>query len=148
MDDPLAALDAMDFDMPAPSPAPAAAKDASSDPLSDFSMDDFAMPDMGASPAPASAPAAQDFDLSSIDLDLPQTMSETNSTEFKDEDIGAMAEPPGDLSPEHMEMETKLDLALAYQEIGDKEGARELIDEVIKGGLGGHGGVDHGDAPC
>ncbi|MCG2583003.1 hypothetical protein LZ005_01380 [Massilia sp. TS11] len=31
-------------------------------------------------------------------------------------------------------METKLDLAVAYQEIGDKEGARELIDEVIKGG--------------
>ena len=35
-----------------------------------------------------------------------------------------------------MEMETKLDLALAYQEIGDKEGARELLDEVIKGGTG------------
>ena len=31
-------------------------------------------------------------------------------------------------------METKLDLAIAYQEIGDKEGARELLDEVIKGG--------------
>jgi pilus assembly protein FimV len=33
-----------------------------------------------------------------------------------------------------MEMETKLDLAIAYQEIGDKEGARELLDEVIRGG--------------
>ncbi len=32
------------------------------------------------------------------------------------------------------EMATKLDLAAAYQEIGDKEGARELLDEVIKGG--------------
>jgi pilus assembly protein FimV len=31
-------------------------------------------------------------------------------------------------------MDTKLDLAVAYQEIGDNEGARELIDEVIKGG--------------
>jgi pilus assembly protein FimV len=31
-------------------------------------------------------------------------------------------------------METKLDLAIAYQEIGDKEGARELLDEVLKGG--------------
>ena len=38
------------------------------------------------------------------------------------------------LSAIHMEMDTKLDLAIAYQEIGDKEGARELIDEVIKGG--------------
>ena len=33
------------------------------------------------------------------------------------------------------EMATKLDLAVAYQEIGDKEGARELLDEVIKGGI-------------
>jgi len=31
-------------------------------------------------------------------------------------------------------MDTKLDLAIAYQEIGDKEGARELLDEVIRGG--------------
>jgi pilus assembly protein FimV len=33
-----------------------------------------------------------------------------------------------------MEMDTKLDLAVAYQEIGDKEGARELLDEVLRGG--------------
>jgi pilus assembly protein FimV len=32
------------------------------------------------------------------------------------------------------EMSTKLDLAAAYQEIGDREGARELLDEVIRGG--------------
>jgi pilus assembly protein FimV len=32
------------------------------------------------------------------------------------------------------EMATKLDLAIAYEEIGDKEGARELLDEVIGGG--------------
>lgn len=32
------------------------------------------------------------------------------------------------------EMATKLDLAVAYQEIGDKEGARELLEEVLKGG--------------
>jgi pilus assembly protein FimV len=31
-------------------------------------------------------------------------------------------------------MATKLDLASAYQEIGDREGARELLEEVIKGG--------------
>jgi len=32
------------------------------------------------------------------------------------------------------EMATKLDLAIAYQEIGDKDGARELLEEVLKGG--------------
>jgi pilus assembly protein FimV len=39
-----------------------------------------------------------------------------------------------EISPYNAEMATKLDLAVAYQEIGDKEGARELLDEVIKGG--------------
>ena len=33
-------------------------------------------------------------------------------------------------------MATKLDLAIAYQEIGDREGARELLEEVVKGGNG------------
>jgi pilus assembly protein FimV len=50
---------------------------------------------------------------------------------------GAGRRPPQseeELSPAHVEMDTKLDLALAYQEIGDKEGARELIDEVLAGG--------------
>ncbi len=32
------------------------------------------------------------------------------------------------------EMATKLDLASAYEEIGDKEGARELLEEVLDGG--------------
>jgi pilus assembly protein FimV len=41
-----------------------------------------------------------------------------------------------DISPYNAEMATKLDLAVAYREIGDKEGARELLDEVIKGGSG------------
>jgi pilus assembly protein FimV len=36
------------------------------------------------------------------------------------------------------EMATKLDLAVAYQEIGDKEGARELLEEVIQGGASEH----------
>ena len=35
------------------------------------------------------------------------------------------------------EMSTKLDLAAAYQEIGDREGARELLEEVIRGGNDG-----------
>ncbi|MBR7800306.1 FimV/HubP family polar landmark protein [Undibacterium fentianense] len=39
-----------------------------------------------------------------------------------------------DNSPYNAEMATKLDLAVAYREIGDKEGARELLDEVLKGG--------------
>ena len=82
--------------------------------------------------APASAP---EFDLSDINLDL--------DNEFTGAAAGATAgavEPasaPGrddTMSAHHMEMDTKLDLAIAYQEIGDKEGARELLDEVLRGG--------------
>jgi pilus assembly protein FimV len=74
---------------------------------------------------PAPAPAAQEFDLSSIDLDLGSFNSDTAAA------APGSSEP---LSALHMEMDTKLDLAVAYQEIGDKEGARELLDEVLRGG--------------
>jgi pilus assembly protein FimV len=63
-------------------------------------------------PAPQSAP---DLDLGSIDLDL------GGSTP-------AAAEQAGD------EVATKLELAKAYEEMGDKEGARELLNEVSKEG--------------
>ena len=80
------------------------------------SAPDFAAP----SPAYTSAPQ---FDMSGISLDLPS-----------DSAAGGAPVSAADLSAAHMEMETKLDLAIAYQEIGDKEGARELLDEVVKGG--------------
>ncbi|MFZ4878328.1 FimV/HubP family polar landmark protein [Janthinobacterium sp. Mn2066] len=102
------------------------------DPLKDVDLAGFdaapaasaapVVPPEPASPAPAETlPPAQEFDLSGIDLDL---------------NDGKPAAPGVEdpLSAIHMEMDTKLDLAIAYQEIGDKEGARELIDEVIKGG--------------
>ncbi|MES2316677.1 MAG: FimV/HubP family polar landmark protein [Pseudomonadota bacterium] len=80
--------------------------------------------------APVAAPAAApQFDMTSIDLDLPPMDGAGN-----DNFANTMVMDSGDQSAVHMEMETKLDLAIAYQEIGDKEGARELLDEVIKGG--------------
>ena len=48
--------------------------------------------------------------------------------------VSDLQSPVEDISPYNAEMATKLDLAVAYKEIGDKEGARELLDEVIKGG--------------
>ncbi|MFT3803177.1 MAG: FimV/HubP family polar landmark protein [Burkholderiaceae bacterium] len=65
----------------------------------------------------AAAPAA--MDLSAIGLDLqPSTMTP----------------PPSADAARWQEMATKLDLASAYEEIGDNEGARELLQEVLKGG--------------
>ncbi|MES2128941.1 MAG: FimV/HubP family polar landmark protein [Pseudomonadota bacterium] len=130
--DPLLDLDAMNFDLPSAAPAAPAAPDVSAD-------DPFALADLGmptSAPEPATA-AAHDFDLSGIDLDLPSmspgaTDSNGALPDFGGDQLATAA--PEENSAAHMEMETKLDLAIAYQEIGDKEGARELIDEVIRGG--------------
>ena len=61
-------------------------------------------------------------DLGSIGLDLsPSTISGPITMS-------------GAASSQWQEMASKLDLASAYVEIGDKEGARELLEEVINGG--------------
>ena len=63
------------------------------------------------------------------------TLEKSHTTNF---DFGttAIATPvsAGTQSAAWQEMATKLDLASAYEEIGDKDGARELLDEVVKGG--------------
>ena len=108
------------FDIPsAPAPAPAPA------PELDLSAMSFDLPASATAPAPAAAPQ---FDMSGIDLDLPPV--DTGHDNF----ANTMVMDGSDQAAVHTEMETKLDLAIAYQEIGDKEGARELLDEVIKGG--------------
>nr|WP_307788854.1 FimV/HubP family polar landmark protein [Janthinobacterium sp. NKUCC08_JDC] len=114
--DPLKDIDLAHFDLDEPV-APAAAPVAAAEPSLDSLFDDAQTPET----LPEAIPPAQEFDLSGIDLDL---------NDGKTASVGV--DDP--LSAIHMEMDTKLDLAIAYQEIGDKEGARELIDEVIKGG--------------
>jgi pilus assembly protein FimV len=114
--DPLKDIDLAHFDLDepvAPATAPVAAAESSIDNLFDDAQTPATLPE--------AIPPAQEFDLSGIDLDL---------NDGKTASVGV--DDP--LSAIHMEMDTKLDLAIAYQEIGDKEGARELIDEVIKGG--------------
>lgn len=83
---------------------------------------------------PETTPAVDplDFDLSGISLELNPSDPGTGT----DLSIDPLAEQMslGDTASSSAEMATKLDLAIAYQEIGDKEGARELLDEVLKGG--------------
>ncbi|WP_255753824.1 FimV/HubP family polar landmark protein [Massilia sp. erpn] len=137
----LADLDMMDFDLPASAPAPTAAPTIAAPDLDDLRLPDMedmkpaaaaALPDiedMKMGGALADAPAPADFDLSGIDLDL-----HGGAAQPAEALTGAPVASEEALSAHHMEMDTKLDLAIAYQEIGDKEGARELLDEVIRGG--------------
>ncbi|SEN34227.1 pilus assembly protein FimV [Duganella sp. CF517] len=125
-------MDIMGFDIPE---VPALTEPPKADPKAIDFDEPLELPEdaesITAAPAPASAP---EFDLSDINLDL--------DNEFTGAAAGADAAPAepaaagrdDTLSAHHMEMDTKLDLAIAYQEIGDKEGARELLDEVLRGG--------------
>jgi pilus assembly protein FimV len=89
--------------------------------LEDLNIDLPALEKIGATaPALQAAPAAaraQEMDLSAIGLDLEPAPAGSSVDGIK-----------------WQEMATKLDLASAYEEIGDKEGARELLEEVVKGG--------------
>ena len=68
--------------------------------------------------------AANSFDLTTIDLDL------------NDGEVAKIADTLNMVpsAAEPIEIETKLDLVAAYIEMDDKEGAKELLDEVMKEG--------------
>ncbi|GAC1405912.1 MAG: FimV/HubP family polar landmark protein [Burkholderiaceae bacterium] len=107
-------------------------------------------------PLPAAdRPDPFEFDLSGITLDLPDQAvhgaptafarppqlagATTGAHEFHELDLDTLTSDEHDGSGQGgvgnaAEMATKLDLAVAYQEIGDHEGARELLDEVVRGG--------------
>ena len=105
----------IDFDLGTPGaaaePAPEPAKDGG------LTMDfDLGAP-VEAGPAQEKAPA---LDLSSISLDL---------------DVSPGGASGGAVPDAHwQEVATKLDLAKAYEEMGDKDGARELLNEVAAEG--------------
>jgi len=76
-----------------------------------------------AAPAEAAAPAVPEIKLDHIDL----SFDEAPKAEAPKRDEG----PKDD---RWYDVQTKFDLAKAYQEMGDKDGAREILEEVIKEG--------------
>ena len=94
-----------------------------------------------AAPARAAEPTGGglDFDLN-LDDKKPEPAAEPSKVDLSDIslDLGggpspdATAQPGSD--PKWQEVATKLDLAKAYEEMGDKDGARELLKEVMKDG--------------
>jgi len=112
----------IDFDFPMgdkPAQAPAVASPAA--PAADLGAIDF---DLGAPAAGEEAKAetamAPPLDLASISLDLGTPGGGNGSGSGPD--------------ARWQEVATKLDLAKAYDEMGDKDGARELLKEVVKEG--------------
>lgn len=77
--------------------------------------------DLGETKPAAQQPADSPVDLSSINLDLGAP-------------TGGEAHARSGTDPKWQEVATKLDLAKAYEEMGDKDGARELLNEALKEG--------------
>lgn len=105
-------------------PAVEAAQDNTSETLGegldfDFNLDDEA------NRATDNAASPSQVDLSGIDLDLDNNQLQPAAIDDLVFD--------GDL-PAGEEVATKLDLAKAYMEMGDKEGAREILEEVMQEG--------------
>ena len=89
----------------------------------DFNIDEEEKPaDDEPSELALSMAEAPSFDLSDINLDLNDLSSDANASQ------SAIA------SGEPEEVETKLDLVMAYLDMEDKIGARELLEEVLKEG--------------
>ncbi|HYK16298.1 MAG TPA: FimV/HubP family polar landmark protein, partial [Burkholderiales bacterium] len=118
---------AMDFDVSgagAVTPAPATTATGTGsviqlDPT--FKLDLGAEPTAGAGPA---SPAAPDIKLDDISLSLDDVPT-----------ADAAAPAAGGTKDDHWyDVQTKFDLAKAYQEMGDKDGAREILQEVMKEG--------------
>lgn len=134
---------------PAPEPTPARG-------LSDLDFD-FDL-ELGAEPEPARVDAVA-LDLGDISLDLngPDSITppagevspdEVVLPEMPDVDLPVSGEMPAaspeatsEAAPETVASEvdeseaaTKLELALAYEEMGDRDGARELLNEVLNEG--------------
>ncbi|SFB74071.1 FimV/HubP family polar landmark protein [Collimonas sp. OK412] len=90
-----------------------------------------------APPAPSYAQHAEpmvaplEFNLAGMNLDLDSAIHAPAASAAPA--VAAVADTASSATA-NPEMATKLDLAVAYKEIGDKEGARELLEEVLKGG--------------
>lgn len=145
-----AALD-FDFDIPKSHPEELPQVEASAQQSDDIPMRETNYENTQSGYQPASASPTLDYDLSSINLDLPKVeqpldalsdaaqadISADRTVDFKlaeDKTLELQQTPVEESVEFSSEMATKLDLAIAYQEIGDKDGARELLEEVLKGG--------------
>ena len=108
---------------------------------------DFDLPigDKPGQAAPVPAAATSSPDIGGIDFDLaPSADSGASASKVPAVDLGSISLDLGAAgggngsaaAPDArwQEVATKLDLAKAYEEMGDKDGARELLKEVMKEG--------------
>lgn len=149
-------FNALDLDLPTAAATPAPEAATPSGETLDFSLDsNFALPEAPA-PAPTNAPAvpaaaADDFGLSTLDFSDADRPAAPDDFGLSQLDLGDSAAAPAatpDLGLDSIQfndlpaddtadsaannpLTTKLDLAQEFATIGDAEGARALIEEVL-----------------
>lgn len=94
--------------------------EARSDAGLDFDIGTLSLDAGAETDRPGGTPEMPSIDLSGISLDMDSVTTSPTSPAGKDE--------------KWYEVQTKFDLAKAYQEMGDKDGAREILKEVIAEG--------------
>lgn len=137
----------LDFDLDLGAPVPAAAESVSeaAGPALDFDLDLGSQPAASVvTPAPVQTVGTPSSEALDFDFDLgeaaPIEVAEVPPSAPAMDlsaislDLGAQAAPAGGGGEENPEVATKLELAQAYEEMGDKEGARELLQEVAREG--------------
>jgi pilus assembly protein FimV len=97
----------------------------------DFDIESSNVPARAAEPAKEEKPASFDFDLSGLDFPGSKPADTSN---LETTNTPAMADLSLDSGGGSDGVGTKLELAKAYLEIGDKDGAREILQEVAKEG--------------
>jgi len=144
-------------DEPAPAPADPSPREEAGDELADLSLEDddtdLSLDDLSLeddTPSPRTEPDAGADDLDDLNLELDDAgEDDAPAAEYEPEPQTA-ATPPADTSEvsddmlgddddfdflgETDENATKLDLARAYIDMGDAEGARDILNEVLSEG--------------
>jgi pilus assembly protein FimV len=89
-----------------------------------------------AEPRAADIPDAFEFELDDVDAELDRLPQSIGEPSFTAEDAMASAadEPDFDFLSGTDEVATKLDLAQAYIDMGDNDGARDILNEVLTEG--------------
>lgn len=128
---------------PPPPPAPTTGESPSTPPAGNSVDFDFNLETPAAgegAPEPGSISPAVDFSDINLELNPPASGSASEapaapSSIVEEPEASAFAEEaPAADEAENPEVATKLELAQAYEEMGDKEGMRELLQEVLSEG--------------
>lgn len=105
---------------------------------------DLSLPDVAKTPQKSGAAKADSGSDLDFEFDLDAVAASSSAPAIKEPavdfsginlDLVTASEPSAELADgENADVTTKLELAQAYEEMGDREGARELLEEVIQEG--------------